>query len=366
MSRLDTRTSRLRQLEELLVAAPQGLTAMDIAERLGVDRRTIYRDLDFLSTQDIPLWQDEGRFGLNRTRYLATVRLSFHEALALVLAGLLLSRTIDERNVHVIAALRRLATIMPNQLTAHLERAANRVQGRSVDQPQVGVLEAIAEGWATGHKVRVLYRSPRSGEVRPRVIAPYTVEPTAVGIYVIGYDDWAHDIRTFKIERLERAEILDEPYSIPADFDPESYLATSWGIMTSQEMFEVVLRFSPTVVSRVRERCWHPTQTIDLTPDGGCRLRVRVSEPLEMQPWIRSWGAQVEVLAPDWLRERVADELRRASDRYWLTPHDEELEIADAGIEIASPETETADPILASNDPAGDHHGSTSRSSPPD
>ncbi len=212
MSRLDTRTSRLRQLEELLVSAPQGLTAIELAGRLGVDRRTVYRDLDFLSTQDIPLWQDEGRFGLNRTRYLATIRLSFHEALALVLAGLLLSRTIDERNVHVIAALRRLATIMPDQLTAHLERAANRVQGRNADQPQVGVLEAIAEGWATGHKVRVLYRSPRSGEVRPRVIAPYTLEPTAVGIYVIGYDDWAHDIRTFKIERLEHAEILDEPY----------------------------------------------------------------------------------------------------------------------------------------------------------
>ncbi len=356
MSRLDTRTSRLRQLEELLASAPQGLTAIELAEQLGVDRRTVYRDLDFLSTQDIPLWQDEGRFGLNRTRYLATVRLSFHEALALVLAGLLLSRTIDERNVHVIAALRRLATIMPNQLSAHLERAANRVQGRSADQPQVGVLEAIAEGWATGHKVRVLYRSPRSGEVRPRVIAPYTVEPTAVGIYVIGYDDWAHDIRTFKIERLEHAEILDEPYGIPADFDPETYLSTSWGIMTSREMFEVVLRFSPSVSSRVRERCWHPTQTIDPAPDGGCILRVRVSEPLEMQPWIRSWGAQVEVLAPDWLRERVADELRRASDRYWLAPHDDALETADRAIED----------VIEPTDPAGDHHGRTARSSPPD
>jgi predicted DNA-binding transcriptional regulator YafY len=345
MSRLDTRTSRLRQLEELLASAPQGLSAIELAGRLGVDRRTVYRDLDFLSTQDIPLWQDEGRFGLNRTRYLATIRLSFHEALALVLAGLLLSRTIDERNVHVIAVLRRLATIMPDQLTAHLERAANRVQGRSADQPQVGVLEAIAEGWATGHKVRVHYRSPRSGELHPRVIAPYTLEPTAVGIYVIGYEDWAHDIRTFKIERLEHAEILAESYSIPADFDPEAYLSTSWGIMTSQEMFEVVLRFSSAATPPLQERCWHPTQTIEPTPDGGCIFRVRVSEPMEMQPWIRSWGAQVEVLAPDWLRERVADELRRASDRYWLALPDEASE---------------------SIDPAGDDDGSPKRSSPPD
>jgi len=41
-----------------------------------------------------------------------------------------------------------------------------------------------------------------------------------------------------------------------------------------------------------------------------------VSEPLEMQPWVRSWGAQVEVLAPQGLRERIADDLRRAAGQY--------------------------------------------------
>jgi proteasome accessory factor B len=345
MSRLSTRTERLRQLEALLLSAPHGLSAIDLAERLGVDRRTVYRDLDFLSTQDIPLWQDEGCFGIQRTRYLAAVRLTFHESLALVLAGLLLSRTIDERNVHVITALRKLAAVMPDSLAAHLQRASNRVQARGDGHSQVTVLEAIAEGWATGHKVRVLYRSPRSGELRPRVIAPYAVEPTAVGIYVIGHDDWSSDIRTFKVERLEQAEVLDELYTIPAEFDPEAYLSTSWGIMTSQEMFEVVLRFTATATPHIRERTWHPSQSIELTPDGGCVLRVRISEPMEMQPWIRSWGAQVEVLAPDWLRERVADELRRAADRYWLAPGGDTTGLIE---------------------PAGEYDGTTQRPGPPD
>jgi len=49
-------------------------------------------------------------------------------------------------------------------------------------------------------------------------------------------------------------------------------------------------------------------------------LRVWVSEPLEMQPWIRSWGAQVEVLAPDWLRLRIAAELQQAAGKYAATP----------------------------------------------
>src|SRR5512135_2995684 len=113
MSRLVNRTARLRQLEELLLLSPNGQSAAELASQLLVDRRTVYRDIDFLSTQGAPLWQKDGLFGLNRTRYLATVRLSYQEAVTLVLAGLLLARSLDERNPHVIAALRRLAATMP-------------------------------------------------------------------------------------------------------------------------------------------------------------------------------------------------------------------------------------------------------------
>jgi predicted DNA-binding transcriptional regulator YafY len=316
MTRLATRTSRLRQIEELLLLEHDGLGATELAERLHVDRRTVYRDLDFLSEQDLPLWQHNGRFGINRTRYLAAIRLSFHEATALMLAGLLLSRAIDEHNPYVASALRKLAATLPQPLTQHLERAANRIEAQGGGLGQVAVLEAMAEGWAAGRKVRAGYRSPRSGSLHERIIAPYALEPTASGIYVIGHDEWSGEIRTFKLERLESAKMLDVPYTIPPDFDPDAYLATSWGIMAGPDTTEVVLRFTAAATPHVRERRWHPSQTIEAIEDGGCRLRVRVSEPLEMQPWLRSWGAQVEVLAPGWLRERVADELRQAAQNY--------------------------------------------------
>ncbi|MCI0394386.1 MAG: transcriptional regulator [Chloroflexi bacterium] len=315
-TRLATRTARLRQIEELLSLAPEGLRATDIAGRLEVDRRTIYRDLDFLCDQGVPIWQQGGRFGINRTWYLPAVRLSFHEAIALVMAGLLLSRTIDERNPHVAAALRKLAVTLPGPLPTHLERAAERVQAHGDGHRQVAVLEAIAEGWGGSRKVQVNYRSPRSGSLRERVIAPYAIEPTASGIYVIGHDDWAEDIRTFKLDRLEGATVLEEPFTIPANFDPEAYLATGWRIMAGEEIHEVVLRFTSTVAVHVRERQWHPSQKLKATADGGCLLYVHVAEPLEMQPWIRSWGAQVEVLAPGWLREQIAAELRQAAEQY--------------------------------------------------
>lgn len=316
MSRLSTRTSRLRQIEELLYLNAEGLRAVELANKLDVDRRTIYRDLDFLCQQGIPIWQDDGHFGINRTRYLSTLHLTYHEAIALVLAGLLLSRSFDRHNPHVAAALRKLAVTLPRPLTDHLKRAAERVQAHGSGQRHVSVLEALAEGWGDRRKVQVDYRSPRSGALRQRVIAPYALEPTASGIYVIGHDDWAGDIRTFKLDRLEGAAVLAEPFTVAEDFDLEAFLDSGWRIMAGEDTQEVVLRFTESAAAHVAERRWHPSQTLDLLPQGGCLLTVCVAEPLEMQPWIRSWGAQVEVLAPAWLREQIADELAQAAAVY--------------------------------------------------
>jgi predicted DNA-binding transcriptional regulator YafY len=316
MSRLATRTSRLRQIEELLYLNVEGLRAVELARHLEVDRRTVYRDLDFLCEQGIPIWQEDGYFGINRTRYLSTVHLAYHEAIALVLAGLLLARSIDEHNPHVAAALRKLAITLPQPLTAHLKRAAERVQAHSAGERHVAVLEALADGWGNGRKVRIDYRSPRSGALRQRVVAPYALEPTASGIYLIGHDDWAGDIRTFKLDRLEHATVLAEPFTLPEDFDLEAFLESGWRIMAGEESQEVVLRFTATASAHVAERSWHPSQTLEALPEGGCLLTVCVAEPLEMQPWIRSWGAQVEVIAPAWLREQIAAELAQAAALY--------------------------------------------------
>ncbi|MCA9955504.1 MAG: transcriptional regulator [Ardenticatenaceae bacterium] len=316
MTRLASRTSRLRRIEELLLLTPDGMRAVDLADKLEVDRRTVYRDVDFLCDQGLPIWQKDGRFGMNRTRYLTTVHLSFHEAIALTLAGLLLARTIDERNPHVTSALRKLAITLPNAISPHLKRAADRVQTLNDGQRQVAVLEALAEGWGTGRKVRVGYRSPRSGQLRERVIAPYALEPTPSGIYVIGHDDWAKDIRTFKLDRLESATLLSRSFTVPEAFDLESHLASGWRIMAGSEITDVVLRFTPEVTPHIYERQWHPTQKLEKTEDGGCLLSVQVAQPQEMQPFIRSWGAQVEVLAPDWLRAQIGQELQQAAAQY--------------------------------------------------
>lgn len=316
MERLKTRTARLRQLEETLLLKSGGMRAAELSLQLGVNRRTVYRDLDFLAEQGVPLWQENGIYGINRALYQTTVRLTYHESMALVLAGLLLARTFDERNPHVIAALRRLAVTLPEPFTQQLERAALRTQSGQANARHTAVLEAIVEGWGTGHKVRITYCPPNGEDLRERVIAPYTLEPTDAGVYVIGHDESSDEIRTFKLERLQAARVLSRPYTIPSDFDPAAFLKDSWRIMTGEQPVEVLLRFSPEAAPFVRERTWHTSQEIEDEPDGGLILGLWIAEPREMLPWIRSWGAQAEVLAPDWLRDRVAEEMAHAAERY--------------------------------------------------
>ena len=79
---------------------------------------------------------------------------------------------------------------------------------------------------------------------------------------------------------------------------------------------EVRLRFSPDITWRVKESVWHPSQTLQNLPDGGCILTVNVSNPIEMKPWIRGWGPECEVLAPEGLRKEIAEEARRMAEVY--------------------------------------------------
>jgi CRISPR-associated endonuclease/helicase Cas3 len=154
--------------------------------------------------------------------------------------------------------------------------------------------------------------------------APYFIEPYAVGrtTHIIGWREPPDAIRTFKIERIKSVTLLEEPYAIPDGFDPRDLLADAWGIWyTEEEPVEVVLRFHPFVSHRVRETRWHRSEELEDQADGSLIWRARVAEPQEMVPWIRGWGADVEVLAPDELRDWMRAETRRLAKAYGWEVH---------------------------------------------
>jgi proteasome accessory factor B len=316
-NRLTSRTERLAEIERMLFRSAHGMRVMEIAEGCGVDRRTIYRDLDMLSTIGVPIWQDGGRFGIIRDQYLATVRLNFNEAVALFIAARLLSRHADQQNPHIISALTKLGMAFPEPLASHVAFTAESVRQHPVKHDFVQVLETVTQAWADRRKVRVWYSAHSSGETRAREFAPYFVEPTPQGgLYAIGHDGLSGEIRTLKLQRMQKVQVLDELFEIPPDFDANQYFSTAWGIMGGRGEVKVVLYFAYDAVPLIKERHWHVSQHIEDLPDGGCRLTLWVTDWREMRPWIRSWGSQVAVEEPAALRDEIASDARKVAEEY--------------------------------------------------
>lgn len=331
MSRSQKKANRLLQIEALLLAHPEGLTQADMARKLQVNRSTVGRYFADLPGHIYLDDLDGNKWKLDREGYLVNVRFNLHEALSIHLATRLLATRMDRQNPHAAAALRKLGVSLErlaSQISAHIKQSADVMDdaARRHDPLYVQVLEKLTLAWAEGRKVEVWHRHEPTGSVHKYKFAPYFVEPYAIGqtTHVIGWREPPGAMRTFKIERIERIELLAESYTIPADFNPRQFLTDAWGIWyTEEEPQEVRLRFSRKVANRVRESRWHQSEQLVEEADGRLLWQAKVAEPQEMLPWIRGWGADVEVLTPERLRQALEKEVRKMARVYGVAASNE-------------------------------------------
>jgi CRISPR-associated endonuclease/helicase Cas3 len=230
MERSAKKAERLIQMEQMLLAHPEGLRRAGIARRLGVHRSTVGRDIDELSLR-VPIWEDGNLLGINRDDYRVDVRVTLHEAMALHLAARLMATRTDKHNPHAGAALRklglaleRLAPLVSRHLLASADVMDDEAQRH--DPLYLDVLETLTRAWSQERMVRLWHKHEPSGRVYEYTFAPYFIEPYAVGqtTHVIGWREPPGALRTFKLERVQRVELTDESYTIPDDFDPRAKL----------------------------------------------------------------------------------------------------------------------------------------------
>lgn len=322
MKRFDRRLDRLDDIERRLAQNPAGLSITYLARLYGVNRATIYRDISALERRGVGLVQVNHRWKLDHRRMLYATRFTPYELVALYLAARLLARYSDEQNPHVVKALEKLADALQDHsgvVTRHIIQSTSTVGERPVRPEFVQAFETLSQAWLYARKARISYQGFNDSQPTERLFSPYVIEPSGLGYsyYVIGYDERRNAIRTLKLERIHAAQLTDEPFTVPDDFDPYRLLASAWGIIWRQDSQEEVrLRFSHRVTRRVKESIWHPSQRIEELPDGSCLFTVHIGSLTEIKPWIRQWGADVEALAPPALREELAAEARTLAALY--------------------------------------------------
>lgn len=321
MSRGLNRSERLKELERLYVQ--RGFTDIEMGERLGVTRTTAYKDRILLETQ-VPLTKDkDGRWRIDRSRYISEIRVDLYEALVLYLAARRSSRQHQLAGKHAANGVEKLATALHQPMTQRLVKTADVILSQKGVGERTAVLETIARAWAENIKVRLTYRALESSQTKTHLVTPYLIEPShwSDSTYLIGHSDLNDDIIPFKIERIEQATLTTEQFDPPDNFDEQTLLRHAWGIWyADKDPITVKLRFAPgRATRRLKESVWHPSEEVTDLENGGCVWKAKVDEWREMLPWVRSWGADVEVLEPVALREKLIKETLGLANIYQLS-----------------------------------------------
>ncbi|MDX2078907.1 MAG: transcriptional regulator [bacterium] len=310
----------------LLRTNPDGMTIRELAEKLSCNPSTAHRYIQELRDDLQPIVEGErGRYRLELTN--SQYRLSLHpkEAVMIYLALRRYIRQTSRAPHFMISALNRIADALqrPDLVGMLRESVMYLEQERSMPPAHNAVWETLIEAWMKDMVVQIAYQKARQNELEYYKIAIFWVEPAVLsdGTYIIAWSFDRDDLRTFKTDRIHGVEIIGKDDEIDRQRKKYSLLDLlkhSWGIWYGQEHIHQIfeLRFPPHVANRVMEQVFHPSEQKQLMSDGSVIWTAKLAGELEILSWVRSWGPDVQVLAPEGFRQTIINDLRRALNIY--------------------------------------------------
>ena len=210
-------TSRLLELLELLQTQPLA-TGREIADRLGIDRRTVRRYVAALQALDIPVEGQRGVGGGYRIRpgyRLPPLMLTDDEAVVVAL-GLVAARHLglDTAAQPVEGAATKIHRVLPDALRRQVEALEATLGFTS--RPTTGAPVAgstvllLADAVRRQRRVRAGYTSFEGVETR-RELSPFGLVIHNGRWYLAAFDHVRDDMRTFRIDRVHGAEVSGGP-----------------------------------------------------------------------------------------------------------------------------------------------------------
>ena len=178
------------------------------------------------------------------------------------------------------------------------------------------VWDTVAKAIRDNRRLLISHAAPGHRTLTDRKIDPYYLVNCKGEWYISSFCHARNAIRTFAVSRLVKAEILPEPFTMPASLTKEKMFGDQFGIIWNDKSFKVRISFSAEVAPYIKERQWHRLQKITELRNGRLVLEFTTNHLNEVKDWLLSWGDGAKVLAPPLLAQRVQSSLSNALRLY--------------------------------------------------
>ncbi len=300
------RTDRLLAIV-LQLQARQRVRAEDLAAIFEVSKRTIYRDVLTLNETGVPIVSVPGQgYSMLEGYFLPPLTFTSEEAVLLLLGADFVARNFDDQYRGAAqSASQKIVTVLRPELREEVEYVQRSVQFVALGAPVVlETLQRLRQAIMQHRTVRFGYRTRGQTDsaelVSFRDADPYALIHIGGAWMLIAYCHSRRDQRHFRLSRMEHVTLLDRVFTRPADFKFQ---------LSDDEDRTVIVRalFDLETARRVQEA---PSfyEVAQAERADGLLVTFAVRQPDDLLRWLLGWGAQVRVLEPPSLRERLADE----------------------------------------------------------
>jgi predicted DNA-binding transcriptional regulator YafY len=320
----------LRQQERILqldtfLRNHERTTAQFLAERLEVSERTVRADIEFLKNRlnaPIKFSRSKGFHYEDLDWRLSTFPLTQGELFALTLGARMLQAYSGTAYQQELAtAITQLSQRLPEQTWVDLQQLSEeRILFRSGVETDLNpeLWRTLEEACRQQRSVQMTYYTASRDAKSDRKFDPYLLHIyRGTNPYTIGYCHNRQAIRWFRVDRVQQLEMLGERFVRDPTFDAKSHLEMIFQHEVGSKTVEVAIWFDGATAPYIRERRWHPTQTLEEHLNGAVTLRMKVKGLNDLKRWVLGYGKGAIVQEPPELVQLVKDELAGMARSYF-------------------------------------------------
>lgn len=321
------RTERFYKIDRLL-REQRVVTFARMQEALEISRATLKRDLDYMRNRlhaPIEFDRELGGYRLSHARQTGAryelpglwfspgeihALLTLQHLVANLRAGSILAP-------HVTAIANRLSAALGDADPSIYElRRRVRIIDIASRHVELAHFETVGLALSKRRRLHITYFGRARGDLTERDVSPQRLIHYRDNWYLDAYCHLREDVRSFAVDAIRAAAMLDTRSMEVDEQQLDRILGSGYGIFSGEHVTWATLRFTPARARWVSAERWHPNQRTRMEADGSLVLELPYSDERELIMDVLRHGADVEVLAPRSLRERMVMVIEETRRRY--------------------------------------------------